>query len=127
MPLTTTICLATLVMIGAMTNHASGHAAEKSAADYLVKLGFKIIDMNWKTRYCEIDIIAEKDSAIYLVEVKSRQNSSQGYGLDYITPAKIRQMRFAAEMWVSNNDWQGEYQLAAIGIDGKEMVFIDEL
>lgn len=110
-----------------MTNHASGHAAEKSAADYLTKLGFRIIELNWKTRYCEIDIVAEKDDAMYFVEVKSRQDSSHGYGLDYITPTKIRQMRFAAEMWVSNHDWPGEYQLAAIGVDGKEMVFIDEL
>jgi len=110
-----------------MSNHAAGHAAEIDAAEYLKGQGFKIRELNWKTRYCEIDIVAEKDKAIYFIEVKYRRNQKQGFGLDYITPKKLGQMRFAAEMWVSNHDWQREYQLAAIGIDGQEITFLDEL
>lgn len=44
-----------------------------------------------------------------------------------LTPKKLRQMQFAAEMWVSNSDWQGEYQLAAMGIDSEQFTFIDVL
>jgi Holliday junction resolvase-like predicted endonuclease len=110
-----------------MSNYFAGHSAEVRAAEYLKSHGYKVKELNWKTKYCEIDIVAEKDKAIYFVEVKSRKNSKQGFGLDYITPSKLRQMRFAAEMWVSNNSWPGEYQLAAIGIDGEEFTFLDEL
>lgn len=113
--------------ISRMTNYASGHASEITAADYLKQRGFKVIDINWKTKYCEIDIVAQKEKAVYFVEVKSRKNSQQGFGLDYITPKKLSQMRFAAEMWVSNHSWPGEYQLAAIGIDSGEITFLDEL
>jgi len=110
-----------------MSNYSAGHSAEIKAADYLKTLGFKIKELNWKTKYCEIDIVAEKDKAVYFVEVKSRKTSSQGFGLDYITPTKLKQMRFAAEMWVSNHNWQGEYQLAAVGIDGDEITFVEDL
>lgn len=110
-----------------MTNYLSGHDAEKLAAEHLKKLGFKIRELNWKTKYCEIDIVAERDKAIYFVEVKYRQNKNQGLGIDYITPKKLNQMRFAAELWVNNYKWLDEYQLAAVGIDGDEITFLDEL
>jgi Holliday junction resolvase-like predicted endonuclease len=110
-----------------VTNYASGHAAEKAAADYLHRQGFTVRELNWKTRYCEIDIVAEKQAVVYFVEVKSRRNSRQGYGTDYITGQKLRQMRFAAELWVSEHRWTGEYQLAAISIDAGRIQFIDEL
>src|SRR5688500_13259101 len=84
-----------------MSNYSAGHRAEKTAAEYLTYKGFTVRELNWKTRYCEIDIVAEKNNALYLVEVKSRTNNKQGIGLDYITPKKLRQMQFAAEMWVS--------------------------
>lgn len=110
-----------------MSNHSSGHAAEAEAVDFLKQHGFKIRERNWRTKLCEIDIIAEKAGAIYFVEVKSRQSGSQGTGLEYITPKKLSQMRFAAELWVSQAEWDGEYQLAAIGIDGGQFTFIDDL
>lgn len=110
-----------------MTNYAAGHDAEKQAAKYLEVKGFKIRELNWKTRYCEIDIVAEKSGAVYFVEVKYRKNRSQGSGIEYVTPKKLNQMCFAAEMWVSNNQWDGEYQLAAIGIDGDDISLITDI
>ena len=101
-----------------MTNYSVGHDAEDVAADYLVNQSYKIIDTNWRTKYCEIDIIAEKDGTIYFTEVKYRKSSVYGSGLDYITPKKLKQMKFAGEMWVSKNNWSGDYQLAAIELTG---------
>lgn len=110
-----------------MSNYAAGHDAEKRAAKHLESLGFKIRDINWKTRYCEIDIVAEKNKTIYFVEVKYRRNTAQGIGLEYITPRKLKQMQFAAEMWVQTHTWSGDYQLAAISIDAEEISFVDTL
>lgn len=110
-----------------MSNYVAGHAAEVRAAEYLKQQDFKIRELNWKTKYCEIDIVAEQDKTIYFVEVKYRRSSGQGYGYEYVTPKKLQQMRFAAEMWVQNNHWNGPYQLAVVSIDGSEVTFIDEL
>jgi len=108
-----------------MSNHQSGHDAEKRAASYLATRGYKVLQLNWKTRYCEIDIVAEKSKAIYFIEVKYRQSNNWGGGLEYITPKKLKQMQFAAEMWVHEKSWQGDYQLAAVGISDEDIEFIE--
>src|SRR3990167_9135779 len=99
------------------TNYHTGHNAEKYAADYLKGLGYEIIQLNWKTKYCEIDIVSKKNNTIVFVEVKYRVTDEQGTGFDYITPKKLRQMARAAEMWVSDNCWEDDYMLAAIEMD----------
>lgn len=101
-----------------MTNYAAGHAAEDVAIEYLQGQGYMVLDKNWRTRYCEIDIVARNKKTVYFVEVKYRRTNSQGSGLDYITPKKLQQMQFAAEMWVSEHRWRGEYRLAALEVSG---------
>ncbi|HSX27628.1 MAG TPA: YraN family protein [Patescibacteria group bacterium] len=110
-----------------MTNYQTGHDAEKVVAEHLADRGFKIIELNWKTKWCEIDIVARKDRAIYFVEVKSRRGDSFGSGLDYITKPKLQKMKFAAELWVTNKNWDGDYQLVAAEVDGAKITFIDDL
>lgn len=102
------------------TNYATGHEAEEYAARYLEKLGYKIRDVNWKSRVCEIDIISQKSKVLYFVEVKYRTNTLQGSGLEYITTKKLEQMKFAAELWVQAYKWSGSYQLAVIEVSGKK-------
>jgi len=108
-----------------VSNYHVGHKAEKDAAEYLISHGYSIRGMNWKTRYCEIDIVAEKDRTMYFVEVKYRKNNLQGSGFDYITSKKLQQMSFAAEMWVQQNRWDGPYQLSGLSIDGESFTFVD--
>jgi Holliday junction resolvase-like predicted endonuclease len=68
---------------------------------------------NWRTKVCEIDIVANKNKIIYFVEVKYRSSDKQGSGFEYITPKKLSQMGFAAEIWVQQNNWNGDYRIAA--------------
>lgn len=109
------------------TNYSHGHYAEKVAAQFLTKHGYKIIELNWKTAWCEIDIIAEKNKTIYFVEVKYRQNNDHGQGLDYITSKKLTQMARAAESWVLMQSWNGEYTLAALEVSGADYVVTEFL
>ena len=101
-----------------MTNFAQGHQAEKYAADYLTHNGYKIVALNWRTRLCEIDIVAKNGKTVHFVEVKYRRTTQQGSGLDYITPSKLNQMQFAAECWVQENAYRGAYELSAIEVSG---------
>ena len=55
-----------------ITQNSSGGEAETAAATYLASKGYHIVDRNWKTKWCEVDIIARKDAVIYFVEVKHR-------------------------------------------------------
>lgn len=109
---------------------AIGKWAESVAADYLQNHGFQILDQNWKNRWCEIDIVAQKDHRIHLVEVKFRQTAAFGSGLDYITARKAKQMQFAALQWVGEHGWTGDYQLDVVAIDGQvqpQITFIESI
>jgi len=103
-----------------MTARDTGLRAEAVAADFLLQKGCQILARNWRTRWCEIDIVAERAAVAYFCEVKYRLRSSQGDGLDYITPKKVRQMQFAAGLWVAAQHWRGEYQLCAIEVTGPD-------
>ncbi|HUS26456.1 MAG TPA: YraN family protein [Nevskiaceae bacterium] len=101
-----------------MSTFETGRKAEAAAAAFLQRNDCTIIDQNWRTLRCEIDIIAKRQNVIYFCEVKYRVSDRQGSGLDYITPKKLNQMRFAAETWVHSNKWKGDYQLCAIEVSG---------
>lgn len=101
-----------------MSTAEIGKKAEAVAADYLKKQGFSVKTQNWRTRRCEIDIVAIKEDVVYFVEVKYRKSSTWGGGLDAITSKKLEQMTFAAQLWVQNNSWQGDYRLLAISASG---------
>lgn len=80
-----------------------GDNAEDIVAKYLKKQGHKILDRNWKTKYCEIDIVSKNENTIYFTEVKYRKKHDQGGGLAAITTKKLNQMKFAAKFYVTSN------------------------
>ena len=105
-----------------MNTSAIGRRAEQVAAAFLVRKGCEIVARNWRTKYCEIDVVAFRDATVFFCEVKYRSRSAQGNGLDYITPAKLRQMQFAADLWVHMHQWPGDYELCAIEVSGPNFV-----
>lgn len=97
---------------------ATGRAAEDAAAAYLKKNGHKIIAQNWRTRWCEIDIVSQKNGTVYFTEVKYRGSTAWGDGLDYITSKKLQQMNYAAEFWIAGSKGNANYQLLAVSVTG---------
>ena len=78
-----------------------GYAAETAAADFLVARGHQILARNWKTKFCEIDIISRKGQTLFFTEVKFRETAAHGDGLAAITPRKLAQTRKAAEIFLA--------------------------
>jgi uncharacterized protein (TIGR00252 family) len=104
-----------------------GKKAESRVADYLKKNGFKVITKNWRTKVCEIDVVAKKDNVVYFVEVKYRSSEKQGGGLDYITSKKLKQLHFAAQIWNQQNQWEGDYRILAAAVSDDENILIVEV
>lgn len=94
-----------------------GQRGEDIASSFLLSQGYTVQDRNWKTKWCEIDIIACIDDCVYFCEVKYRKSDAQGEGYEYVTPKKLRQMTFAAELWVRANNYVGDMQLAVLSVD----------
>ena len=117
-----------------MSATSTGRLAEQASAKHLESLGFKLQALNWRNRRCEIDIVAEKSTGvmrrnkvIHFVEVKFRKSNNQGSGLDYITKAKLKQMDYAAQNWVYENDWHADYQLDVVSVTRTNEVWEFEL
>lgn len=103
-----------------ITTKMIGDSAEDVVSKYLVKTGHEIIDRNWRTKYCEIDIVSKINDIIYFTEVKYRKKPDQGGGLAAITKTKLRQMKFAAEYYaLSNNISDTNMRLAAVTVSGQ--------
>lgn len=103
----------------------TGRRAEQAVAAYLTSLGWQLVATNWRTRWCEIDLIMRQGSTISFIEVKYRQTDSYGDGLAYITPAKLRQMHFAAEQWIAQQSSAAEYGLMAVAVSGRDYAVTD--
>jgi len=79
-----------------------GKFGESLAENYLKKNGYKIIEKNFRTKYGEIDIIAEKGNFIIFVEVKYRKNPEFGKAEEAINPVKIGKIQKTAEFYLNN-------------------------
>lgn len=103
------------------TTREVGDRGEQAAADWLVAEGHEIIERNWRTRWCEIDIVSKKDATLYFTEVKYRRNAKFGGGLAAITAKKQQQIRFAAEFFlIKHPQYSGrDVQLLAADVSGE--------
>jgi uncharacterized protein (TIGR00252 family) len=102
-----------------------GKNAESRVAKYLNDKGFKILDQNWRTRVCEIDLICLNEKVVYFIEVKYRSSIEQGDGLEYITPKKLKQLHFASQIWIQQNNWTGDYRLLAAAVSDSHIKIIE--
>ncbi len=55
-----------------------GRSGEDRAAKHLAKLGYRVLERNYRTRQGEIDLIAVDRDTIVFVEVKTRTNDAFG-------------------------------------------------
>lgn len=105
----------------AITTRDIGNASEDAAARELERRGHTTLERNWRTKFCEIDIVSKKDDVYYFTEVKHRKNSDAGDGLAAITPKKLKQMKFAAEVFVQKHNLTNtDIRLVAIATVGSD-------
>lgn len=106
-----------------VTRYASsriGNDAEEVAADYLHKNGHEILEHNWKTKYCEIDIVSRYKDVTYFTEVKYRRQANQGGGIAAITAKKLKQMEFAVAVYKKyHREASGDLRLAVATLSGE--------
>ena len=103
----------------AVSTKSIGDTAESAVSDYLRANGHAILERNWRTKLCEIDIVTRKGSTVYFVEVKHRKNDTAGDGMAYITPKKLKQMQFAAKLYAHSHRLnEANLRLVAVSTTG---------
>ena len=102
-----------------MTSKQQGDEAENIVTQYLLQKGHRILARNWRTKWCEIDIVSCYSNRLYFTEVKYRKQDNQGGGIAAITHKKLRQMMFAAELFMANRRLDLQPMLAVADVSGQ--------
>ena len=79
-----------------------GKAGEDAAAKYLEQNGYTIRDRNWRKNHLELDIVADKDKELIIVEVKTRSNTDYIEPQDAVNWQKIRRIVVAADAYIKH-------------------------
>jgi putative endonuclease len=88
--------------------------AEKRAAWWYRRRGYRIVDSNhWIVGY-ELDLVVRRGRTVVFCEVKSKSGPRFGDPVEMVTAEKIRRIRFAAEAWL---DARREYRGFAVRFD----------
>jgi len=78
-----------------------GDWGEAIAADFLRKSGYKIAAQGYRSRYGEIDLIAQNEAYLAFVEVKTRKSTHFSEAREAVSRSKIQKLRQTAEMYLS--------------------------
>lgn len=86
-----------------MTSHNQviGRWGEKTAQAHLQANGYEILEINHRTPFGELDIIAREGGMLVFIEVKTRTSTSLGNPEGSITPKKQQHLLNSALYYIS--------------------------
>lgn len=103
-----------------------GTLGEELAVEFLEKNGYEILETNWTFQKAEVDIIAQKDTVLAVIEVKTRSSIEFGLPQDFVKPKKIQLLVKAINEYVISNDLDLEVRFDIIAIQKENNGFLIE-
>ena len=82
-------------------NNETGAWGEEVAAEYLRKKQYKIIKQGFRSKFGEIDLIAQNGKYLVFVEVKLRKTDKFASAYEHVDPRKQNRIRTTAEIFLS--------------------------
>lgn len=106
-----------------------GNLAEELAASFLEEKGYKILVKNFRYQKGEIDIIAEFNNEIIIVEVKARGSDIFMEPQEAVTKKKIKSLVMVADFFMKdrNLDQEVRFDIIAVLPDAKGRLQITHL
>ena len=96
---------------------STGDFGENIAAAHLAQHGFKCLEFNFRTRFGEIDIIAQDERYLLFVEVKTRKVNARVSGLEAVGYRKQERLRAAAEQYFMDHGSKLQPRFDVISIE----------
>lgn len=94
-----------------------GQQAERLASRYLMHMGYKILEKNYRSGRAEVDIIGQIGDLLVFVEVKSLQKTFHGNPEDRIGEHKKHMLFQAANDYQIDKNWHQEIRFDAISVN----------
>lgn len=95
---------------------ALGLKGEQIAYKYLTQKGYTVIKQNWRFKHLEVDIVAQCNKTLVIVEVKTRSNDFVEQPHNAVTLKKQRFLVEAAQAYCFKNNIDLEVRFDIIGI-----------
>ena len=106
-----------------------GNLAEDLAVDFLSQNNYKILGRNYRYQRAEIDIIAEFDNLVIIVEVKARGSDFFMEPQEAVTKGKIKSIVKCADFYlqVNNIDKEVRFDIITVVPDEKKKLQITHI
>ena len=99
-----------------MSTQAAGAYGEQLAREYLESKGYRFLAANWWCKVGEIDLVMRDGEVLVFIEVRLRQPTTFGEGLETVARDKQRKLVRAAKTYQQQeNDW-GDARFDVISI-----------
>ena len=101
-----------------------GMLGEEKSVEYLQSKGYVIKQRNWRSGKYEIDIVAENDKYLVIVEVKTRKSGSLLSPVESVNRMKIQNLVYAANAYILARglDVETRFDIVSIVFKGGEPV-----
>jgi putative endonuclease len=77
-----------------------GKSGEAAALAYLKEKGYRILHTNWRLGSFELDIVAQTEEELVIIEVKTRSGGSITNPEDAVTDQKIKRIIAATDCYI---------------------------
>ncbi|MDR0833157.1 MAG: YraN family protein [Candidatus Symbiothrix sp.] len=93
-----------------------GKDGENAAVEYLKANGYRILHTNWRCGHLELDIVAQTDDELVIIEVKTRKGSEWDAPEDAVIGTKIRNIVSATDRYIKwfNIDLPARFDIIAV-------------
>lgn len=93
-----------------------GNLAENLAADFLIQKNYKILIRNFRYQRAEVDIIAEFEDLIVVIEVKARSYNALIEPQEAVTKKKIKAILLCSDFFMKENQIDKEVRFDIITV-----------
>ena len=90
-------------------SHELGRIGENIIADYITKLGYKVVERNFACNQGEIDIVAKDKEELVFKEVKTRTDISYGEASEAVTDTKKRHLINSIKYYIYKRNLENEF------------------
>lgn len=107
--------------------YMSGHIFESVAAQYMQRIGMKILARRYRTQVGEIDVVAQDGETIVFCEVKYRESGRFGGAISSVSARQQKRIRYAAMGYLAEHNLYEcvcRFDVAAFDKDG--MIYLTD-
>lgn len=98
------------------TKQSVGKLGEQETVRYLQKRGYKLISLNYHSRFGEIDVIMLDGQQLVFIEVKTRTEAQFGSPAEAISYHKISKMIKTAQFFLAQHPQYQDYRFDAVEV-----------